>query len=286
MKFIFINDHRTVWPVCVMCRVLRVARSGYYAWRRRGPSARSMRRTELAGKIRRVHSQSRGTYGSPRVHRALAAEGERVCENTVAKIMQNERIAARKKRKFVPRTTDSTHDQPIAPNVLNRQFIVARPDTHWVADITYLPTATGWLYLAAVLDLCTRKIVGWSMADHLRTELAADALRMALDRRNPAPGLLLHSDRGVQYASDEYQRLMAKHGLTCSMSGVGDCWDNAVMESFFSTLKTELVHQRTYATHDEARASVFEWIEVFYNRQRLHSTLGYQSPEAFEKSLT
>jgi transposase InsO family protein len=201
-----------------------------------------------------VHEQNRRVYGSPRVCRALNARGERVCENTVAGIMRERQIRARRKRTFVPRTTDSAHQQPLADNVLARQFDAPRPDRKWAVDITYVPTDEGWLYLAGVIDLCSRRVVGWSMADHMETDLVADALRMALARRRPEAGRLLHhSDRGSQYASDDYQHLLAGHGITCSMSGRGDCWDNAVMESFWATLKNELVHHEHYATREQAR---------------------------------
>ena len=286
MRFTFIKDHLAgSFPVDACCDVLWVSRSGYYAWSRRPPSARAGRREELAAKIAQVHEQNRGVYGSPRVCRVLQSQGERVCENTVAGIMKERRIRARRKRTFVPRTTDSVHQQPLADNVLGRDFAAARPDEKWAVDITYIPTDEGWLYLAGVIDLCSRRVVGWSMAEHMETGLVADALRMAVARRSPGAGLLHHSDRGVQYASDDYQQLLAGHGIICSMSGRGDCWDNAVMESFWATLKTELVQHERYATREQARASIFEYIEVFYNRQRLHSSLGYVSPETFEASL-
>jgi len=291
MRFAFIKDHRGVWPVGVMCRVLKVTRSGFYAALRRPPSPRELRRDELAVKVRATHEANRRVYGSPRVHEALLAQGERVCVNTVAKVMRRERIAAKSKPRFTPRTTDSGHDRPVAANVLDRDFAAAAPNRKWVADITYVDTAEGWLYVAAVMDLFSRKIVGWSMADHLRTELVGDALTMAITRRRPrkdpcgGDGLLHHSDRGSQYAGDDYQGLLAAHGITASMSAPGCCYDNAVMESFFGTLKTELVHHEHYATRDRARSSIFEYIEGFYNRTRLHSTLGYQSPEAFEAGL-
>ena len=287
MKFAFIRAHLAgAYPLDACCDVLDVSRSGYYAWRDRPEGARATRRAALAAKARAVHEANRRVYGSPRVHAALAASGERVCENTVAKVMREQRIRARTARKYVPRTTDSAHEQPVAANVLGRQFDAALPDRKWAADITYVPTGEGWLYLAGVIDLCSRKVVGWSMAEHLRTDLVADALRMALARRSPGAGSLLHhSDRGVQYASDGYQHLLAAHGIACSMSGKGDCWDNAVMESFWGTLKAELVNHEHYATREEARASIFEYIEVFYNRHRLHSSLGYVSPEQFEASL-
>ena len=285
MRFGFIEEHLTEFPVEVACEVLGVSRSGYYAWRGRPVSARGRRRQELAEKVKDVHEDNRRVYGSPRVHRALVAAGEEVSENTVAKVMRDNGIRAKGKRKFVPRTTDSAHSRPVAPNVLGRRFEADMPDRKWAADITYVPTDEGWLYLAAVIDLCSRKVVGWSMADHMRTDLVADALGMALARRSPGPGLLHHSDRGVQYASDGYRRLLAECGIECSMSGKGDCWDNAVMESFWGTLKTELVNHERYETRDHARASIFEYVEVFYNRHRLHSSLGYVSPEQFECSL-
>lgn len=285
MRYTFIQEHRLRWPVKVTCRVLRVSRSGFYAWRRRGPSSQARRREALGQRIRDVHEQSRGTYGSPRVHRALVTRGESVCENTVAKMMKTLQIKAKTAKPFVPRTTDSDHQAPVASNTLGRDFQASLPNQKWVTDITYIATGEGWLYLAVVLDLYSRRVVGWAMADHMRLELVSDALNMALGHRRPTRGLLHHSDRGVQYASDTYQGLLTDHGFECSMSRKGDCYDNAAMESFFGTLKTELVHHERYATRDEARASIFEYIEVFYNRQRLHSTLGYQSPEAFEASL-
>jgi putative transposase len=203
----------------------------------------------------------------------------------VAKAMKTAGIRAKTKKKFVPSTTDSNHQQPVAPNILDRQFAADLPNQKWAVDITYIPTDEGWMYLAGVIDLCSRKIVGWSMADHMRTELVSDALQMAITRRNPGKDLLHHSDRGVQYASDNYLHLMQSHNIESSMSRKGDCWDNAVMESFWATLKNELVNHEHYPTHAAARASIFEYIEVFYNRKRLHSSLGYVSPEAFEASL-
>jgi putative transposase len=285
VKFAFIQEHLRQFPAEAVCEALEVSRSGYYAWVTRPPSARATRSQELARKITAAHDENRRVYGSPRIWRVLVDQGVQVCRNTVAKLMKQQGIAAKTKRKFVPRTTDSNHLQPVARNVLDRQFQADLPDQKWAVDITYVPTGEGWLYLAGVIDLCTRRIVGWSMADHMRTELAGDALAMAVARRGPEPGLLHHSDRGVQYASDDYRHLLQSHGMRCSMSGKGDCWDNAVMESFWATLKSELVNQERYATREEARCSIFEYIEVFYNRQRLHSALGYKSPEAFEASL-
>ena len=283
MKFRFVRHHRKRWPVGVMCRVLKVSRSGYYAWTKRKPSARSLREQKLLEKIRLVHQENRQLYGSPRVHRALLIDGQIVSRNTVARIMRRAKIRAKSRRRFVPRTTDSRHRQPVADNLLARDFDASAPNQKWLADITYVPTDQGWLYHSAVLDCFSRKIVGWSMADHMEVDLVAGALKMALDHRQPTgEELLHHSDRGVQYASDDYQHLLQCHGITVSMSGRGDCWDNAVMESFWATLKTELVHPQRYATREQARASIFEYIEVFYNRQRLHSSLGYTSPESFE----
>jgi transposase InsO family protein len=282
VKFSFIKEHRRRWPVAAICRVLKVSRSGFFAWLKRPASKRQRRRQELIEKIRAAHQENREFYGSPRVHRALLIDGEMVSRNTVAKLMRQEKIRARNKRKFVPRTTDSRHGHPIADNLLDRQFQSSGPDCKWVADITYVPTDEGWLYLAGVLDCFSRKIVGWSMDDHMETSLVSEALQMALIHRGHQKGLLHHSDRGVQYASEDYQHLLKRHGMTASMSGKGDCWDNAMMESFWATLKTELIHQSHYATRDQARAAIFEYIEVFYNRKRLHSSLGYVSPESFE----
>jgi transposase InsO family protein len=283
VKFAFVKAHRVRWPAVVICRVLRVTRSGFYAWLKRNPSRRQIRQQALLAKIRVTHAEHRQLYGSPRVHRALLIDGERVSRHTVARLMRQAKIRAKTRRRYVPRTTDSTHARPIAGNVLDRDFGTDAADRKWVADITYVPTDQGWLYVAAVLDCFSRKIVGWAMADHMQTDLVSDALTMALRQRRPDGGKLLHhSDRGVQYASDDYQHLLSQHRITCSMSGRGDCYDNAMMESFWATLKTELVHHQKYATREQARQSIFEYVEVFYNRKRLHSSLGYVSPESFE----
>jgi len=282
------SQHRRQYPLALLCRMLEVSRSGFYAWKKRQgaePSPREKRKKELTEKIKVAHQQSRQTYGSPRVYRQLKAQGESVCENTVAKMMKDNGIRSIVRRRFRVRTTDSAHAHPVAPNVLERSFQQELPNQAWAADITYVPTAQGWLYLAAVIDLCSRKIVGWAMADHLRAELCTEALEMALKRRGPREGLIHHSDRGVQYACGDYRQLLAEHGITCSMSKAGDCYDNAVMESFFKTLKAELIYQQTYETREQARRSIFEYIEVFYNRKRLHSSLGYLSPVEFEASL-
>lgn len=283
MKFIWIHEHRKTFAIDLLCEVLEVSKSGYYAWRKRPVSERKRRRERLGTRITEVHRGSRGVYGSPRVHRELIAGGEQVCRNTVAKIMRDERIRSVTAKRFVPRTTDSSHPHPVAQNLLGRAFAAGSPDRKWCADITYIQTREGTLYLAAVIDLCNRQIVGWSMSERMPAELVSEALRMALARRQPAPGLLHHSDRGVQYACSAYQEMLSRHGIVCSMSRVGNCYDNAVMESFWGTLKTECVYPHgPYASHAEARRSVFEYIEVFYNRVRRHSSLGYLSPEAFE----
>lgn len=268
-----------------MCQVLNVSRSGYYAWLNREPSVRQQRREQIVDKIRTVYQRSRKTYGSPRVHRELLAQGVACSENTIAKLMRKHQIRSKMCRKFRISTTDSRHGHPIAPNTLNQEFEHPKTNQAWAADITYIPTNEGWLYLAAVIDLCSRKIVGWATADHLRAELTCEALQIAVRDRQPSTSLLHHSDRGVQYACDDYQALLAKHRIEASMSRVGNCYDNAVMESFFGTLKTELVHHERFETRDQARHSLFEYIEVFYNRQRLHSALDYVSPYQFESSL-
>ena len=292
MRFGWVKAHRRDYPVALMGLVLGVVRSGYYVWAvGRAPGPRRARRAGLVAEIRGVHEASRRTYGSPRVYQELKAKEVACCENTVARLMRDEGIRSVVRRRFRVRTTDSTHAHPIAPNVLGRDFAAAAPDRKWAADITYVPTGEGWLYLAAVIDLCSRRVVGWSMGQSLRAELCTEALEMALRGRRPDPGagLVHHSDRGCQYACGLYRRLLEANGIVCSMSAAGDCCDNAVAESFFKTLKVELVYQQAerggYATRAEARRSIFEYIEVFYNRRRLHSSLGYVSPEQFEAGL-
>jgi putative transposase len=281
MKFQFIRDHREDFPVRLMCRVLEVSPSGFYDWLGRPESARAAEDRALVAKIQAVHGDSRRTYGSPRVHASLKAAGYRIGRKRVARLMRENDIRAKAKRTFQA-TTDSRHDHPVAPNLLDRQFTVAAPNMVWLADISYIPTREGWLYLAVVLDLHSRQVVGWAMDEEMPQELTLAALDMALKRRRPLPGLMHHSDRGSQYAAKAYQARLAEHGIVCSMSRKGNCWDNAPMESFFHTLKTERVHHRDYQTRAEARRDIFEYIEVFYNRQRRHSTLGYLSPVQFE----
>jgi putative transposase len=282
MRFQWIDQHGKEFEVRMMCRMLQVSRSGYYAWRDRPVSGRRARQEQLTERIREIHVGSRGTYGSPRVHAELLDRDVKVCLNTVARLMKQAQIRAKTRRRFVVRTTDSTHAYDLFPNRLDRRFDAQRPNQKWCCDITYVPTQEGFLYLAAVMDLYSRKIVGWSMADHLRTELCLNALEMALAARTPDAGLLHHSDRGVQYASDEYRHRLQSSGIQISMSRTGDCYDNAVMESFFHTLKIELIYQQDYATQEQARQSIFEYIECWYNRRRRHSAIGYQSPDAFE----
>jgi putative transposase len=275
------RKHRQVWPLRVMARVLQVSPSGYYAWAKRPESGRSHRRAQLRTAMREVHEQSRRTYGSPRVHAVLHGRGIACCVNTVARIMREGGLRAKTRRKFRI-TTDSSHGLPTAPNRLDRCFRRDRANEVWVGDITFIATKEGWLYLATEMDLYSRRIVGWAMGDRLTTELVAAALSMAIARRRPPAGLLHHSDRGSQYASRAFRRLLSAHGMVCSMSRRGNAYDNAPMESFFGTLKQERIHEASYATRDQARNDVFEYIEAFYNRRRLHSALGYKSPAEFE----
>ena len=266
-----------------MCALLSVGRSGYYAWCRRLPSKRTLEDSALRSQIRQIHTQSRGSYGSPRVHAALRQAGRRVSRHRVARLMQEEGLCARRKRKFRT-TTDSGHALPVAENLLARRFSTPEPDSAWVSDITYIWTREGWLYLAVIIDLFSRRVVGWSMAEHMQADLVLRALQAALGQRVPAgAGLIFHSDRGSQYASRDCRAALHAAGLTSSMSRRANCWDNSVAESFFGSLKTELVHLEVFAERATARTTIAEWIEVFYNRQRLHSTNGYVSPVQFEK---
>ncbi len=268
-----------------MCEVWEASRSGFYAWRKRSESERSKRHRELVTEMKTIHSdRDMRNYGSPRMHRELVARGENCSENTVAKLMRDHGMRSASSRKFRV-TTDSNHSLPVAEIVLNREFSQESPDRVWLADITYIGTREGWLFLACVLDTYSRRIVGWSMSERITKDLVLEALRMALGRRRPdrEGGLLHHSDRGSQYASAAFQELLRDENITCSMSRKGNCWDNAMMESFFATLKKERVHLEEYATRAEARASVFDYIERFYNRLRRHSALGYLSPEQFER---
>ena len=281
MRSRFIAAEKAQFPVRTLCRLMQVTRSGFYAWQRRAPSTRVQQDVRLVQAIEQVHTANRQTYGSPRIHRELRAQGHACGRHRVARLMRQAGVRAKQQRR-IKATTDSRHDLPVAPNLLARQFQVAAANRVWVADITYVATGEGWLYLAAVLDLHSRRIVGWSMDERMTRQLVIDALNAAVARRQPAPGLLHHSDRGSQYASHDYQALLKRHGMQPSMSGKGNCWDNAVMESFFHTLKTELTYHQRYATRRQARAAIFEYIEAFYNRRRRHSFLGYLSPAEFE----
>ncbi len=283
MIFSFIEQHQTTWPIRLMCRTLGVSFQGFYAWRARPDSKQQQRRDALLVEIRAIHAEFKQRYGSPRIHRELAARGVVCSENTVARLMHDHLIHAKTARKFRI-TTDSNHALPVAQNILDRQFTAQGPNERWLADITYIPTREGWLYLAVVEDLYSRMLVGWSMAEHMESRLVVDALEMAVARRLPDTGLLAHSDRGSQYASAHYQSLLRQHGIDCSMSDVGQCWDNAPMESFFATLKKELVHHEDYQTRAQARLSIFQYIETFYNPKRRHSTLGYLSPAEYEQT--
>jgi transposase InsO family protein len=267
-----------------MCRVLGVSAAGFYAAQQREASARARRDQALLVQVRAAHRRSRRRYGAPRVHRELVAQGERVGKKRVARLMRADGLVGRRARRFV-RTTRARAGDPVAPNRLDRQFGVATvpgPDRVWVSDLTYVPTREGWLFLAIVLDLASRRVVGWAVDETLAAELALAALEMAFTQRRPAPGLLHHSDRGSQYTSAAYQRRLAAHGAEASMSRKGDCWDNAVAESFFATLETELIDEADWATRAEARRAIAAFIEPWYNRERRHSSLGYRSPVEFE----
>jgi transposase InsO family protein len=265
-----------------MLRVLEVTASGYYVWRKNPGSDRKRENLRLVTQIKAVHEESRKTYGSPRIHAELCSRGIRCGKNRVARLMRQRGIQARHKRKFKA-TTDSNHQLPVYENRLNRSFDVSTPNTSWAADITYIWTHEGWLYLAVILDLFSRKIIGWSMSDGMEKQLVIDALLMALGQRKPGVGMLHHSDRGSQYASKEYQTLLRDARISCSMSRKANCWDNAVLESFFSTLKREWVQGKKYRTRSEAKADIFYYIETWYNRKRRHSTLGYFSPVEYER---
>lgn len=281
MKFAFIKAEKANHEVSLMCRVLGVSRSGFYAWCSRPPSERARMDARLSAHVVAIHGESRKTYGSPRIHAELKAQDVHVSRKRVARLMSEYGICARRKRRFV-HTTDSNHSLPVAKNVLARNFSPPAPNRSWAADITYIPTRAGWLFLAVVLDLYSRKIIGWAMSDRIDTSLATAALKMAIESRGPSSELIHHSDRGCQYASHEYRGLLVQASVIASMSRTGNCWDNACVESFFSSVKNELVHHRDYSTREEARQDLFEYIEIFYNRKRRHSALGYKTPSEYE----
>jgi transposase InsO family protein len=282
VKFAFIHAERAQFPTTLLCRTLGVSRSGFYAWSERPLSTRAVEDSKLIAVIRACHARSRATYGSPRIRKDLQALEYRVSRKRVARLMRREGLTAQPPRRFRA-TTDSRHGFAVAPNVVAREFSAPAPNRIWVTDMTYIWTWEGWLFLAAIVDLFSRRIVGWAIADHLRTELPLEALGMALGIRQPDRGLVHHSDRGCQYASAVYRAELAARGIVCSMSRVGDCWDNAVAESFFATLKRELIRRRPWPTRAEARAAIHEYIGAFFNPHRRHSSLGYVSPMDFEK---
>jgi len=284
MRFGFIAKYRGVWPLRWLRPVLEVTSGGFHAWLKRLRSARAVADAQLAVAIHRSFSESDRTYGARRVRQDLRHWGHRCGIHRVQRLMRREQLVARRRRRRMPFDGGSRSEHLIAPNVLERQFAAAAANCKWVADFTYLWTAEGWLYVAAVIDRFSRRVVGWSMSSQMTAQLVTDAMLMAIWRRGPVTALLHHSDQGSQYTSEQFQKLLKEHGVTCSMSRSGDCWDNAAMESFFSTLKTERTSRRSYQTRDEARADVFDYIERFYNLRRRHSTLGYLSPADYEKA--
>lgn len=284
MKYAWIAVHSDQYSVARMCRQLAVSRTGYCQWRDRAPSARSTAQAVLDARVAVIHAQSRQSYGRPRIQRSLREQGLQVGQETVRRSLQRQGLRSVYKRPYRV-TTDSAHAKPLAPNVLARRVDGWRPNQAWVADLTYIPTGEGWLYLACILDLASRRIVGWSMAERMKAELVCEALKSAYWRRKPAPGLILHTDRGSQYASDSHRRLVKDFRMVQSMSRKANCWDNAVMESFFKTLKVERVHRLRYDTRAEARLDIVDWMEGFYNHERMHSSIGYRSPAAVERSF-
>jgi putative transposase len=278
------HQQHTEFKVSRMCQLLEVSRSGYYEWRSRPPRAEVEAEQYVEAKVKHYFAQGRGTYGTRRIKYLLAQEGLQVSRRRIGRLLTQAGLRCKTRRKCKAPTA-SGQAQTVAPNQLNREFTVQEPDTMYVGDITYLPTREGWLYLAVVLDLCSRAVVGWSMADHMRAELVNQALAMALCQRQPAVGLIMHTDRGSQYGAESYRQLLTQHGIQPSMSRKGNCWDNAVAESFFHTLKTELVYLEEFDTHEYAQTAVFEYIEVFYNRQRCHSANGYLAPLVYEQAL-
>jgi transposase InsO family protein len=281
MRFRFIEAEKAHYPICLLCRCLAVSRSGYYAWLSRAPSTRAKQDARLRVEISALHSKSRRTYGSPRILRDLRGKGRRVSRKRVARLMRELGLEGRRKRRFRA-TTDSQHRFPVAPNILMRDFDVDAPNTAWVTDITYLATLEGWLYLAVILDLFSRRVVGYAMSERVDRALVLEALRKALVQRPGVRDLVHHSDRGSQYASHDYRDALDQAGIMCSMSRRGDCWDNAVAESFFGTLKVELLYELPLQTRSATRSAVDDYIETFYNVRRRHSSLGYQSPAEFE----
>lgn len=285
MKYAFIAAEKACFPVTVLCEVLGVSRSGFYAWHSRPTSRRKAQDRVLGELVAEIHRASRGTYGSPRVHATLRAQQVHVGKKRVARLMREQNLRTRRKRRFRPNGTPMDATLPVAPNVLSRNFSCPAPNQVWVGDTTYISTGEGWLYLAVLLDLYSRKVVGWAMSECNDRSLVLNALKMAVQARGPAAGLLHHSDRGAQYTSQDYREALEEHGFTCSMSRPGNCWDNAVAESFFATLKVELVPKSGFPNRKVARQAIFEYIEAFYNRLRAHSAIGYKSPDGFETRM-
>lgn len=282
MRFRFVAENRGTFKVGRICDIVGVSRSGFYAWLRRPESPRKAENQQLVTKIRLIHGQSRKSYGAPRIHRELKEQGVPCSKNRVARLMRREGIKAKTPRKFKA-TTDSKHNLPVAPNLLDQRFDIIEPNKVWLADITYVATEEGWLYLAGIMDLGSRRIIGWSMDKQMSRTLTIEALRMALGTRADVQGVMHHSDRGSQYASEDYQKLLRSEGMICSMSRKGNCYDNAVMESFFGTIKTECLYDFRFRSREEARRIIFDYIEIFYNRQRRHSALDYVSPCNYEQ---
>ncbi len=285
MRYSFIDEHRPWWGVRRMCAVLRVSRAGYFAWRDRPANRHGEEDRALTTRIQSIHQRSRQTYGSPRIHQELQAQGTPISRKRVERLMRESGIQVRPRARFVP-TTDSNHSFPVAPNLLQQDFTATAPNRRWVTDITYVLTSEGWLYVAGIMDLYSRRLVGWAMGSHMDRSLVLGALEMAVKQRRPPPGLLHHSDRGSQYASLDYRQALAGHGMRASMSNRACCYDNAAMESFWHTLKGELISKRRFQTRAEATQAIFEYIEVFYNRLRRHSSIGYVSPMEFEQQPT
>jgi putative transposase len=284
VKYAFMKENQEIFKIRRMCHVFSVSSSGYYDWCRRGKSQHQLEDERLESDIKSFFEEGRKTYGTRRIKDDFAAQGEQISRPRIARLMKKQGLVVKTKKKF-KNTTDSNHERPVAENLLNREFSVEAPNQVYTGDITYIWTDEGWLYLAVVLDLFSRQVVGWSMSARMKAQLVVSAMTMACERRSPDKGLMFHSDRGSQYASAKYQKLLEDREFVCSMSRKGNCWDNAPSESFFRTLKTELVHHYRFRTRQEAMDAIFEYIEVFYNRQRKHSTLGYINPTAYEQAF-
>lgn len=284
MKYAWIKEHRNEYDITLMCEILGIGRTSYYDWLKSQPSPRDLENQQLSALIKGIFVESRNTYGTRRIRRMLMRSGINISRRRVGKLMKEQDLCCKTKRKFKA-TTDSNHSLTISPNILNRDFSATAPNQKYVGDITYIWTLEGWIYLAVLLDVFSRKVVGWSIKKHMRTSLVNEALLMAIANRGVQEGLIYHTDRGSQYASNKHRKILNMYGITQSMSRKGDCWDNSVAESFFNSLKTEMVHHVTFKTRDEAKQAIFEYIEVFYNRKRIHSANDYFSPEEYEQRI-